>query len=140
MIETLVQPSKEECAAHEKTFGGYNDSLPNLEEITSEQFAQSCFFVYCVTGHETRQVLEDRINKDKLLSPMEGYLPLRIFYTNSPHVRGYAMAHDYYGEKVRYFKFTDCHHEWVPQPAPFNNYHVNKCSKCNKTWEYDTSG
>jgi hypothetical protein len=141
MIEKLVYvESREELQNHTQKFGGYNDSLPNLEEITSEQFAQSCFFVYSVTSHETRQVLEDRINKEKLLLPVKGYLSLRIFYTNSPHHSGYAIANDYYDKQIRYFKFTECNHEWISQPAPFNNYHVNKCTKCNKVWEYDTSG
>jgi hypothetical protein len=67
-----------------------------------------------------------------------------LFYMN--HGENYAMTADYWGQKVRYFKFADCYHDWkeispaeAGKPA-WNCYHYCKCTKCGASWEYDSSG
>ncbi len=131
---------------HEKEWGRYNDSLPNLTEITAEEFAQSGFFTWNIQGFEFRQVDPERIDQSKLLYPIKHFINFRIFYLNSPNESGFVMANDYWGKKVRYFKFANCFHDYkeisakeAGKPA-WNYYHYYKCTKCGQHNEVDSSG
>lgn len=131
---------------HEKEWGGYNDSLPNLEEITAEQFSQSGFFTWCFSGMEHRQITPENFNKGKIFSPVKVFVNAKIFYMNSPHEAGFLITSDYWDKKVRYFKFAKCFHNYkeitaaeAGRPA-MNCYHYCKCTKCGQSYEYDSSG
>ncbi len=145
MIDKLTDVSQEEAKQFEKDFGGYNDAPPGLKEITAEEFAQSGFFTWCIEKVEFRQVLSDRL-------PWTGekyMLTLRMFYMNSPHEDGFAMSHDYWAQKVRYFRFTRCDHSYrelsvleaqAKGRKHFGNcYHVHQCTKCGVFYEVDSS-
>jgi len=137
---------KDEVAAHEKEYGRYNDSLPNLIEITAEEFAQSGFFTWCLQAYETRQILPENLANAKLLTPIKTYLGAQIFYFGSPNEDGFVMANDYWAKSMRYFKFAKCHHEYeevsgasLGRPQ-WNCYHYYKCKKCGNINEVDSSG
>ena len=136
--------TKEARDAHEKKWGGYNDAPPGFKEITAEQFAQSGFFTWCKEGMEHRQIITTPEQHKALLSPITHCFSITMFYMN--HGENFAIGHDYWGKKVRYFTFADCYHNWVEitakeagKPA-FNCYHYCKCSKCGAQHEYDSSG
>jgi hypothetical protein len=136
--------SKDETDQHEKDFGRFNDPPPNFTEITAEEFAQSGFFTWCIEAQEFRQIDPARIDQNRMLSPVSTYLSVKMFFMN--HGDGYALAQDYWGKKIRYFKFAKCLHDYqevsaasLGKPA-FNSYHYCKCTKCGDLWEYDSSG
>jgi hypothetical protein len=139
--ETLQSStSAEDIQKHKEDFGGYNDAPPGFTEITSEEFAQSGFFTWCLEKAEFRQIVPDRIDQSKMLSPVKSMLSVKMFYMN--HGDGYALSQDYWGKKVRYFKFAKCYHDYqeIAGASHWNCYHVCKCSKCGDVWEYDSSG
>ena len=124
-------------------YGGYNDAPPNLREIKAKEFAQSMFFIYSPEYVEYRQV------DPKQVGPREKYfLDLRLFYMHDG--TGFALAHDYWKGRVRYFRFGKCMHEATeelsPQEARANGvehwgmcYHVYKCRNCGYTYAVDSS-
>jgi hypothetical protein len=139
--------------AHEKEWGNFNDPLPNMVEITIQEFAQSGFFTWCITAQEFRQVDPNRINKSTLStlsSPITTMLSLRIFYTNGPMESGFALSNDYWDKKIRYFKFAKCFHVYEElsveeaKKAGVEHfgmcYHVCKCKNCGMIHSYDSSG
>ena len=148
MYERLVSlTTSDEKSTHEMKWGGYNDPLPNMVELTLEEFAKSDFFMYCLTGYETRQPIWDRLKNVKFdTSSLYG---LNVFFINSPHVSGYAMSSDYLNGKVRYFKFSQCEHNYVglsydecKQRGIYHAgrcYHVSVCSKCGYVNAVDSS-
>ena len=139
MIERLTPvETKEELEQHQKDFGTYNYPPPGFQEITAEEFAQSGFFTWCVEGMEYRQIMADNIKSDTMLNPVKGYLSIKLFFMN--HGDGYGISHDYWDEKVRYFKFAKCYHDYKELPSPGMHTHVCKCTKCGDVWEYDSSG
>ncbi len=138
--------TKEQCDKHAVEWGRYNDPLPNMKEITAEEFAQSGFFTWSITGVEFRQIDPTRFAEGNLLIPTKSYISVKIFYCNGPGESGFAMSADYWEKRVRYFKFAKCYHEWEEIPGSsiggpaFNHYHYCKCKKCGANWEYDSSG
>lgn len=141
--ETLTHVNdKAEVKAHEEKWGRFNDAPPGFTEITAEEFATSGFFTWCKTAQEFRQISPENIDQSKMLAPVKYFLGITLFYMN--HGENYGLAR--YEDRVRYFKFADCYHDWVEisakeagKPA-WNCYHYNKCSKCGARWEYDSSG
>lgn len=126
---------------HEKEWGCYNDPLPNLEEITEEQFAQSGFFTWGFTGVENRQISSENFNKGKIFSPVKVFVNANIFYVNSPNESGFVIANDYWSGKVRYFKFAKCFHNYKETgKTVWNCCHQYQCTKCGQNHEVDTSG
>lgn len=132
----------EELRAHEAKWGRFNDAPPGFMEITAEQFATGGFFTWCKVAQEFRQISVENIDQSKMLAPVKYFLGVTMFYMNhGPH---FAMAR--YDDRVRYFQFADCYHDWkeisakeAGKPA-FNCYHYCKCSKCGASYEYDSSG
>lgn len=127
---------------HEAKWGRFNDAPPHFTEITQEEFATSGFFTWCKVGIEFRQICVENIDTKKMLAPVKYILGITLFYMN--HGDNYGMAR--YDDRIRYFKFAHCYHDWKEISAQeaggpaFNCYHYNKCSKCGDTWEYDSSG
>lgn len=146
MIEKLIDKSKEEIETHISQWGRYNDSLPNLVELTTEEFVQSGFFIWSVTGMESRQIDPVQLNKAKLIGkPFKNLTSARIFFVSSPNENGFVMIHDYWDGTVRYFKFSKCEHEYVEVTGKngkpvWNCYHYYKCKKCGIEHEVDSSG
>ena len=134
----------EEIVAHEAKWGRFNFCPPGFQEITPEEFARSGFFTWCKVGIEFRQLCVENVDQTKMLTPVPHMMSITLFYMN--HGEHYGMANDYWGNKVRYFKFADCYHDWKEiSPAEagkpsLNCYHYCKCSKCGASWEYDSSG
>lgn len=124
---------------HEKEWGRYNDSLPNLIELTTEQFAQSSFFIYAFTAHEFRQIRAEEFNKGKIFSPIKGQLvSVQIFYIKSPSEAGFILMNNYWDKTVRYFTFTKCLHEYKGVKTG-NCLYQYTCTKCGASYEVDSS-
>lgn len=130
---------------HIKEWGDYNDSLPNLTELTTEDFAQSGFFTWSITGVEFRQIDPKKLNEAKLLYGIfTTYTGARIFYVGSPNENGFVMVNDYWAKTVRYFRFTKCEHDYEDVTGKngkpvWNCYHYYKCRKCGQQNEVDSS-
>lgn len=144
--EKIVDPglTKEQYDLHIKEWGGYNQPPPGFTEITAEEFAQSGFFIWCLSNVEFRQIDPNQIPSASLLNPIKHFLSVKMFYMN--HGDHYAISNDYWDKKIRYFKFAKCFHDWneisaeeAKKPA-FSCYHYCKCTKCGAEWEYDSSG
>ena len=130
--------TKEQIEQHEKDWGSRNDPPPGLQEITLEEFAQSGFFTWSMEKIEQRYVDLSRAGNEKL----SGWLTLKMVFL--PRGEGFAMSHDYWGKKVRFFQFAKCYHDWqeispAGRPA-WNCYHYYKCTKCGDGYECDSSG
>lgn len=130
---------------HIKEWGNYNDSLPNLTELTAEEFAQSGFFTWGIIGVEFRQIDPKRLNEGKLLGiPFSVYTTANVFHVNSPNENGFVLINDYWAKKLRYFRFTKCVHDYEEVTGKngmpvWNCYHYYKCRKCGKPYEVDSS-
>lgn len=130
---------------HIREWGGYNDSLPNLTELTTEEFAQSGFFTWSITGIEFRQINPELLNKGKLLGQKyTAYTGARIFYVGSPNENGFVMINNYWAKNIRYFRFTKCEHDYEEVTGKngkpvWNCYHYYVCRKCGQRNEVDSS-
>ena len=92
---------------HIKEWGGYNDSLPNLTEITAEEFSQSGFFTWPITGVEFRQIDPNKLNEGKLLyGTFITHTSSNVFFVDSPNENGFVLINDSWAKKVRYFSFS----------------------------------
>lgn len=123
---------------HEKEWGRYNDSLPNLIELTIEQFAQSTFFTYAFAAHEFRQIDSKLFNQGKIFKAVKGLVSVQIFYINAPDVAGFILMNNYWDKTVRYFTFTKCLHEYKGVKTG-NCLYQYTCTKCGYTYEVDSS-
>jgi hypothetical protein len=129
--------------------GGYNREPKGMVEISEAEFAQSAYFVWMAEAIETRQIITS-VN-DAVYSARRGMYPLMIFWmdTDPKQASGFAIRHDYYEGKIRYFR-VGCDHDYgeLSQKearkrgiAHFGNcYHVTECKKCGKILSYDSSG
>ena len=121
-----------------KKYGSFNDAPPNFKEISESEFAQSMFWTYSPDYTDHRQITDF---EKQCLS-----VKLYWFYDGN----GFGMARDYYGGKVRYFRFYACEHNFrelsVSEsrekglPHFGNCYHVMECRKCGFIQSYDSSG
>lgn len=87
---------------------GYNDFPENWKEITESEFAQSHYFTYSPDVVEYRQMLDRNNPQTPALSAT-----LYWMFDNT----GYGIAQDYWGKRVRYFKFG-CKHQLIPTGDP----------------------
>lgn len=129
---------------HIAEWGNFNDSLPNLTELTEADFAQSGFFTWCITGLEYRQIKPESFNAGKVFTPVKCYTAAKIFYVGSPNENGFVLINDYWAKTVRYFRFTKCEHDYEEVTGKngkpvWNCYHYYKCRKCGKNHEVDSS-
>lgn len=127
----------EEVKEHEEKWGKFNDCPPNFEEITAEEFAQSGFFTWCKEKIEFRQINPAKIPQDKIKSPITSYISITLFFMNDPHWH-YAMSGDYWEKKVRYFRFSECIHDYSEKGVG-RCLHQYTCSKCGKQYTVDSS-
>jgi hypothetical protein len=115
----------------------YNDAPSGWREISEEEFAKSSFFTYSFRYTETKQI--------RCLPQYESMLAVRLFYMRD-HT-GYGMAHDYWGGRIRYFRFG-CVHKWkeLSQKECGKRsighhgrcFHVEECSECKHVRSYDS--
>lgn len=130
----------------ETLLGGYNDPLPNMKEITAEEFAQSSFFSYFPNFIGSRQIAANRLPEEL---KQKSYLGV-TFYVTQHDWSGFAMSRDYWGKKVRYFSFAPCKHTYrgpIPEdytnnkgmPRPGRCYSVSVCTKCGYILTVDSS-
>ena len=98
-VKSWQQPSAE----HKAEWGGYNDAPPGFVEISEGEFAQSHWFTYSPEFIENRQFVWPDAEGRKV------FTSVRLYYMHD-HC-GYGVAQDYWGKRVRYFKFG-CKHEW----------------------------
>lgn len=131
-------------AKFEKILGGYNDPLPNMVELTPEEFAQSSFFTYSVDYIGYRQIDPRRLPEN---IKCKFFMPIKYFI-NKSDLSGYAMYQEYHEKRVRFFKFTPCVHDWrYPTdedfakgcPRPAMCFHVSICTKCGQIECVDSS-
>lgn len=119
---------------HEEKFGGYNDFPPNWEEITEEEFARSNFFVYSPIYEENRQMYpHDKKGSKDIFT----YTPARLYFMSDG--TGYGIRNDFSKQKMHYYKFAFCLHEFGSDLGRFRGQHIFVCKKCGYRWEYDSS-
>lgn len=143
MLQELRYAESDVQKRDKEVLGGYNDAFPNMRELSESEFAQSAFFSSCIEYVGYRQILPANLSwKEKCI------LSVRYFITNRRDFSGFAMCNDYYGGKVRYFKFGPCEHQYrnpteedlkngVPRPAMCFN--VSVCEKCGYVYAVDSS-
>ena len=140
LLQFFRDATDAEKKAHAEKWGGHhNEPPPGLTEITEAEFAKSNFFVYSPIARDFRQC---RIGD-------EPKAPLTNLYTWFMHDgSGFAMAYDYWGGKVRYFR-CGCKHDYRPlTPEELSargivlRMHDNAviCKNCGHLWQYDSSG
>lgn len=149
-MEKLVCAFKnvEEMRAHEAKWGRFNDPLPNMKEVTENEFATCGFFTWVIEGVEFRQIDPKRFPEGSLRSPLKYYFGCKVFYSNGPQFAGYVMGVE--NGRIRYFTFTDCEHKYRELSQPecrtrkidhFGNcYHVSECVHCGRIISVDSSG
>lgn len=117
-----------------KIVGTFNDPPPNFNEITVADFSQSMLFSYSPEKIEHRQITDQ-----KLLETLgvKGYMSITMFWFHNG--TGIGMHSDYWGKKVRYFKFKICEHFYTTIFVS-NCYRVMECVKCGYTDHIDSSG
>lgn len=142
MIDKIIALDSEESAEVVERYqlGNFNDAPYNWHEITEEEFAKSMFGSYTPMYIDYKQI----IDRD---SPGRSMLPVKLFLMHDG--TGFGMNFDYWGGKVRYFRFG-CEHKYSELSAQecrergishFGKmYHVEECSKCGHIDAYDTSG
>ena len=137
MTGRYVSLSQAEQVSHEKEFGGYNHLPPNFKEITPEEFAQCDFFVYRIDMIESRQPYGPNDKRAAQLKVDAG-TSLRLFYMNN--TTGFAIGHDYWAKRLRFFRFQLCEHTFkgVPEESRMC-YHVSVCTKCGYRQAIDSS-
>lgn len=141
MMRKMVFIDNEEAKEEFKKFGytHYNAVLPNWEETDEEWIAtRSQFRTYGFTHSWFQQIMD--------LPNEKG--PLSVYCFGSWDGSGIAMSIDYWGKKIRWFKFAKCVHEYR-QPThaecvehhsfPGNCYHVYICDKCGQWYTVDSS-
>lgn len=109
-------------------------NLPNLKPITERDFwglfTQKTPKAIMWFGQE-RFVRTDTGN----LSPCT----VKLLWYDSQHMAsaGHLAAyfHDYGNERVQYYSFSGCDHDWK-EHSPRMCYHVVTCPKCKATYDY----
>ena len=137
MVDKFIDFTKDERAAHEAKWGRFNDTLPGWREVTEGEIARSNFASHSPVAREYRQIRSDDGK------PM---LAVTLYFMHDG--TGVGMHFDYWGQKVRWFKFG-CAHKYVGlsqeecRAAGIYHggrcYHVSKCSECGHVNAVDSS-
>ena len=116
-----------------------NDFPEGWREITSEEFAQSDFFMYSPTHIEYRQMYDKNV-------PSKPMTAAKLFHFHDG--TGIAMSQDYWNKKVLYFKFG-CDHKYNELSRQecgtrgFQHHgmcwHVYECAECGNIMSQDSS-
>lgn len=143
MLDKIVPVSEPEIEAK---LGGYNDVLPNMQEITMQEFGASGFFSYTPAYITFRQIDPARMQAAGL-EPSR-YWPYRaghttVTITNAKvfvfsDLSGYVMAKDW-KQGVRVFKFAVCKHEHAKEEMIGRCLRRMTCPDCGFTREVDSS-
>lgn len=136
MLDKFVPVSAEENTAHTAKFGGFNDAPAGWREVTEGEIAQSLFASYAPVGREFRQIRTDN----------EPYLSVTLFFMHDG--TGVGMAFDYWGKRVRWFRFG-CAHTYTELSSDACRargiyhagrcYHVSECTTCHYVNAVDSS-
>lgn len=118
-----------------------NHLPPGWREIAEEEFAKSHFFIYGFEYVDYRSVMWPEGEHQHKSNVVHG---AKLFYMWDKS--GYAIVRDYWGGKIRYFKFG-CDHTWGAQFTPEEEeklprgrcIHNSKCSKCGHIQSVDSS-
>jgi hypothetical protein len=139
-MEKVVRLSNEEAEAINKLFGvtDFNTPPTNFEEVDEEWLAtKSTFRIY---GFKYTWFQQVRLPSEKHLFDIHCF--------GSYDGTGFAMHVDYWGKKIRYFKFAGCKHEFrtptreeyaAHHDYPGNCYHISVCDKCGFWYTVDSS-
>lgn len=134
MIRQTSDLTAAERTTHEATYGGFNDFPPNWREVTEAEIAtESMGRVYSPTMTEYRQM-------GTLVPGGEPMLPATLSFFHDG--TGHAMSYDYYGKRLRWFRFFTCQHTMVEVSRPGGHrsgLHEDRCTKCGYVSRYDTS-
>lgn len=121
--------------------GGFNDVPPNFREVTEAEFSKSWFFTYPSDIREYRQMIRDSEGK-----PLQSVLFVTLFMMSDGS--GFGLSRDYYAEKVKFYKFEVCQHDWRPMTDDemrerglrrMSCQHESVCSKCGYVRIVDSS-
>jgi hypothetical protein len=114
------------------------NEVPNgWREVSEKEFAQSPAFIYPPVSSEHRQIHPEGEPE---------YLSVRLNFLHDG--TGWALGHDYWKGRVRFFQFG-CVHEWREVPSQecrsrgiFHGgrcFHVSECLKCHHVQGVDSS-
>lgn len=133
--------SQEEQNKHRVANGGFNDFPPGWREVSMEDFAQSDYFTWNPKFEEFRQMLNPEQRNEPAVSA-------RLWWMHDN--TGYALVQDYWGKKVKFFKFG-CKHAYETGEAlekELSNRNIKLgqhdhalfCVKCKSLTIIDSSG
>lgn len=105
MIRQPHDLSPAERADHHAKWGCVNDFPPGWREMPEKEAAQSAFF-----GESTQLVEFRQMFRAGSTEPVQ---EARLFFL--PDDTGFALVSDFWGGKVRFFRFG-CEHEFQHQP------------------------
>jgi hypothetical protein len=140
-MEKVVWCSQEEAEELYKKFGiaNFNSAPANWEEVDEEWLATKSTFRTYGFKYTWFQQITNLPNEKRMLD---------VHCFGSYDSTGFAINTDYYGKKVRYFKFAGCKHEFRSlteeemvkyHQRPGRCYHVSICDKCNFIYAVDSS-
>jgi hypothetical protein len=140
---TAVNTSKSapDNKAHTARYGETNELPPNFKEITEADFAKSIFFIHSPDFWEYRHITSPKdIKKFKWGAKgkeLSTHFTLRLayFYDGT----GFAIAHDYWAGRVRYFSFAVCEHKEKTCRNVGNCLNTYTCKACGFTETIDSS-
>lgn len=137
MIRELYDLTPEERTAHEAVYGNQNQFPPGWREVTDGEIATQS------TGaHYTPQMVEFRqmLPNGRLVPGGPAAVSATLYHFHDG--TGHAIVYDYWGKRIRWFRFERCVHTWrsVSRPAsPRSGLHTDECTKCGYQNSYDTS-
>ena len=125
--------------------GGYNDPLPMMKE--TNEAGIRVLFTYGADAIGYRQIDPAKLKAIGIHSKY--FMSIHYFLVNTLDKSGVAMSYDGDTERIRYFTWKTCEHEFrVPDHEDFARgvsrpsmcYHVDICTKCGYVREIDSSG
>jgi len=119
-----------EPADHAEKYGRYNDPPPNFKEITEGEFSRSYFMTYSPEFVEWRQIRDD----SKKTFTHQTSIHLFYYYDGT----GLGIVCEFWNNKVRYFKFALCEHEYTEENIRMC-LHKYTCKKCGYSKTVDSS-
>ena len=103
--------------------------LPNVTEMTVQEFARSGFFSQCIAGRIYRSDVPDPSNPGKTITIMGWW------YEDGTWI---GLSRDYWVGTVRYWRGCLCDHQYRGLPQRWNCYHESICVKCGHYDAYDS--
>ena len=112
-----------------KKLGGYNESPPNMKEISQDDF-----YRHLLTYHPSYIDFKQVLDYDN-----QTCMNVHLFiYDEGEHASGIAIGE--IGNQRKFFSFATCEHEWKRSVEESRMcYHVSYCTKCGLRRAIDSS-